>query len=713
MHFTGSAARWWQSVERHLKGANWREFSTCLLERFGRDKHEHLIRQLFHIRQTTTIAVYIEKFFDIIDQLSAYETKIDPLFYTMRFIDGLKDSIKSSVLLHRLATLDSACALAQLQEEVMEPSRSDARKSFYARGSSIQQPLPLPRPPPSDRLPTDGGKRPQTPRSRPGEDKLASLKAYRRARGLYDKCAKNGLMATDALEQSSCMHWKEMWDLFHEPDAERAVSEADNTTRPKEFMAISLSATSRTSAPYIVRLHSICLGQSISILIDSVSTHSFVSDSAAAHLKGASHLLSPVSVKVADGSRVPCTHMLPSAEWTVQGYSFKTDLRIFPLAAYDVVLGMDWLEAYSPMKIHWKDKWISMPYQGKHIVLQGVLPLSDQLDMLHVVYLLQSDNSAPFSVDLDPIISSVLHKHQTVFEEPKGLPPFRSCDHTIPLILGAQLVFIRPYRYAPAVKDEIKTQVANMLQSGIIQHSTCPFSSPVLLVRKKDNSWCFCVDFRHLNAMTSKRKYPVPIIDEFLDELQGASWFSSLDLHAGFHQILLKEGEEFKTAFQTHSGHYEFRVMAFGLTGAPATFQSAMNNTLRPVLRKFALVFFDDILVYSSSLDDHAAHLDAVLGLLHQDQWKVKMSKCTFAARSISYLGHVISSEGVQTDPQKVTAVVTWPTPTNTKELRSFLGLAGYYRKFVKHFGIISKPLTNLLKKNITFCWTQEHDMAF
>lgn len=252
-----------------------------------------------------------------------------------------------------------------------------------------------------------------------------------------------------------------------------------------------------------------------------------------------------------------------------------------------------------------------------------------------------------------------------------------------------------------------------MLQSGIIQHSTSPFSSPVLLVRKKDNSWRFCVDFRHVNAMTSKRKYPVPIIDEFLDELQGASWFSSLDLHAGFHQILLKEGEEFKTAFQTHSGHYEFRVMAFGLTGAPATFQSAMNNTLRPVLRKFALVFFDDILVYSSSLDDHAAHLDAVLGLLRQDQWKVKMFKCTFAARSISYLGHVISSEGVQTDPQKVSAVVTWPTPKNTKELCSFLGLAGYYRKFVKHFGIISKPLTNLLKKNITFCWTQEHDMAF
>lgn len=252
-----------------------------------------------------------------------------------------------------------------------------------------------------------------------------------------------------------------------------------------------------------------------------------------------------------------------------------------------------------------------------------------------------------------------------------------------------------------------------MLASGIIQHSSSPFSSPVLLVRKKDQSWRFCVDFRHLNALTVKRKYPVPIIEEFLDELQGASWFSSLDLRAGFHQILLQNGEEFKTTFQTHSGHYEFKVMAFGLTGAPATFQGAMNTTLQPVLRKFALVFFDDILIYSSTLEKHVEHLSAVLSLLHKDAWQVEISKCIFATRSIAYLGHVISAAGVQTDPSKVTAVVNWPVPSDVKELRSFLGLAGYYHKFVPHFGIISKPLTYLLKKHTIFCWTSEHDTAF
>lgn len=144
-----------------------------------------------------------------------------------------------------------------------------------------------------------------------------------------------------------------------------------------------------------------------------------------------------------------------------------------------------------------------------------------------------------------------------------------------------------------------------MLQQGIIQESTSAFSSPMLLVKKKDNTYMFCVDFRHLNALTLKGKYPVPIIDEFLDELYGASWFTSLDLLAGFHQILLKAGEEYKMTFQTHSGHYEFKVMAFGLTGAPASFQGAMNTTLAPLLRKGVLVFFDDILVYSATLEEH------------------------------------------------------------------------------------------------------------
>jgi len=221
------------------------------------------------------------------------------------------------------------------------------------------------------------------------------------------------------------------------------------------------------------------------------------------------------------------------------------------------------------------------------------------------------------------------------------------------------------------------------------------------------------VDYRHLNAITVKCKYPVPIIDEFLDELSQASWFSSLDLRAGFHQIRLRPGEEFKTAFQTHVGQFEFKVMAFGLTRAPGTFQEAMNSTLAPYLRKFVLVFFDDILIYSTYWEDHLQHIRLVFELLAKDKWKIKLPKCTFAQQEIRYLGHVISAKGVSTDPSKVTAVANWPTPINVRELRGFLGLAGYYRKFVKHFGVISRPLTDLLKKNSVFVWTSVHEDSF
>ncbi|WVZ69477.1 hypothetical protein U9M48_018253 [Paspalum notatum var. saurae] len=252
-----------------------------------------------------------------------------------------------------------------------------------------------------------------------------------------------------------------------------------------------------------------------------------------------------------------------------------------------------------------------------------------------------------------------------------------------------------------------------MLEDGIIRPSCSPFSSSVVMTKKKDGSWRFCMDYRFLNALAVKSKFPFPVIDEFLDELAQASWFTKLDLRSGFHQILLKAGEEYKTAFSTHFGQYEFLVLPFGVTGGPGTFQKAMNITLAPILRKCALVFLDDILIYSTSLEDHLIHIETVLWLLSKDNWKVKLSKCTFAQQSIAYLGHVITAGHVSTDPSKIEAVAQWPSPKNAKELRSFLGLSGYYRKFVKHYGLLSKPLLNLLKKNVPFIWTTETDNAF
>ena len=271
----------------------------------------------------------------------------------------------------------------------------------------------------------------------------------------------------------------------------------------------------------------------------------------------------------------------------------------------------------------------------------------------------------------------------------------------------------RPYRLPPAMKDEMEKQVKEMLDAGIIRPSTSAFSSPVILVQKKDKTWRPVYDYRKLNAITVKSKYPVPIIDELLDELAGACWFTKLDLRAGYHQIRLAPGEEHKIAFQTHFGHFEFLVLSFGLTGGPNTFNFALNETLSPCVRKFVLLFFDDILIFSASYALHLQHLEEVLKLLLQHQWQVKLSKCAFAQKQVVYLGHVISGQGVATDPSKISTIQNWPSPVSVKEVRGFLGLAGYYRKFIAHYGMLSKPLTNLLKKGVPFLWTHNEQQAF
>ncbi|GJS31462.1 reverse transcriptase [Tanacetum coccineum] len=252
-----------------------------------------------------------------------------------------------------------------------------------------------------------------------------------------------------------------------------------------------------------------------------------------------------------------------------------------------------------------------------------------------------------------------------------------------------------------------------MLENGFIRPSVSPWGAPVLFVKKKDGSMRLCIDYRELNRITIRNRYPLPRIDDLFDQLQGAKYFSKIDLRSGYHQLRVREQDISKTAFRTRYGHYEFLVMPFGLTNAPAVFMDLMNRIFHEYLDKFVIVFIDDILVYSKSEEEHEQHLRIVLEILRQKKLYAKFSKCEFWLQQVAFLGHIVSADGIIMDPSKVEAITKWPRPTTVTEVRSFLGLAGYYRRFVEGFSRLALPLTQLMRKGEKFVWTDERQESF
>ncbi|KAH9680016.1 Endonuclease [Citrus sinensis] len=316
---------------------------------------------------------------------------------------------------------------------------------------------------------------------------------------------------------------------------------------------------------------------------------------------------------------------------------------------------------------------------------------------------------------LPSAIVTLLQDFDDVFpnEVPNGLPPIRGIEHQIDFVPGATIPNRPAYRSNPEETKELQRQVEELLEKGYVRESMSPCAVPVLLVPKKDGTWRMCVDCRAINKISVKYRHPIPRLDDMLDELHGSCVFSKIDLKSGYHQIRIREGDEWKTAFKTKYGLYEWLVMPFGLSNAPSTFMRLMNHVLRAFIGKFVVVYFDDILIYSKGLDEHIEHLQSVLTVLRKEKLYANLKKCSFCTNQIVFLGYVVSAKGIEVDEEKVKAIKEWPTPKSVSEVRSFHGLASFYRRFVKDFSTLAAPLTEIVKKHVGFKWGSEQERAF
>ncbi|GJR14227.1 putative reverse transcriptase domain-containing protein [Tanacetum coccineum] len=413
------------------------------------------------------------------------------------------------------------------------------------------------------------------------------------------------------------------------------------------------------------------------------------------------------------------------------GHSFDIDLVSIELGSFDVIIDIDWLVKYHTL-IVCEEKVVRIPYGDKVLIIRG--DNCDDGSKLNIIsctrtqkYIELGDVKAFLAQVYNPIRLRISRRRSNL-RTCQSYGKFPDClskntclgyrcwtvEFQIDLIVLVLCTVTRsPYRLAPAKMQELSTQLQELSDKGFIRPSSSPWGAPVLFVKKKDGSFRMCINYRELNKLTMKNRYPLPRINDLLDQLQGSRVYSKIDLRSGYHQLRVREEDVPKTAFRTHYGHYEFQVMPFGLTNAPAVFMDLMNRVCKPYLDRFVIVFIDDILIYSKSRKEHEGHLKLILKLLKEEELYAKFSKCEFWLSKVQFLGHVIDSEGIHVDPAKIESIKDWASPKTPTEIRQFLGLAGYYRRFIEGFSKIARPMTKLTQKSVKFDWGEKAEAAF
>ncbi|GKB90527.1 putative reverse transcriptase domain-containing protein, partial [Tanacetum coccineum] len=403
-------------------------------------------------------------------------------------------------------------------------------------------------------------------------------------------------------------------------------------------------------------------------------------------------------VELADGRIIRLNTVLRGCTLNLLNHPFNIDLMPVEIGSFDAIIGMDWLIRRATLgykaRLHIITYTKTQEYmlKGYPVFLANEIKDKSKEKRLKDVPIIR-DFPKVFPEDLATGNTSLTR--QWNFK----MIWYRWCLH----------LYTAPYRLAPFKIKELSEQLKELFDKGFIRPSSSPWGAPILFVKKKDRSFQMCIDYRELNKLTLKNRYPLPRIDDLFDQLQGSSVYLKIDLRSGYHQLRVREEYIPKTAFRTRYGHYKFQKCIY----APAVFMDLMNRVCKPYLDKFVIVFIDNILLYSKNKQEHEEHLKLILEFLKKEELYAKFSKCEFLIPKVQFLGHVIDIKGIHVDPAKIESIKDWASPKSPTEIRQFLGLAGYYRRFIKGFSKIAKPMTKLTQKKVKFEWGDKQETVF
>ncbi|XP_026416754.1 uncharacterized protein LOC113312214 [Papaver somniferum] len=553
IQFDSQVDSWYLNYQQGKGSIPWSTFVQDLYARFEDVAHDNYVGSFNKLSQTTTVKDYYDKWEHYKSYMVANNPSLPDSFYTLSFISGLKEEIRTVVQMFKPEDTSTTFYLARLQKASLQQLPSPIKsfsKPFAPTPLSVSHP-------PSTVKPFS----------------LQNLHSQKKDKGLcynYDKLYRQGhkcktqqllmLIADEEQEEQGALSTDEVSDTSH--------SGGDSP------IEISLHALTGNIAHDTIRISRHLNKHHVTVLIDTCNTHSFIDVTLTSKLGLHVSPTGQMLVTVANGDSTVSQGICQNLTWEMQGYQFSANLRALPLGGCDIVLGADWLRQLG-------DAAISL----YRVIIKPSLSLISGSSFAKFL-----KNNTPtiigqfFSISSTPItppppaVSTLLESFADIFAEPTGLPPSRSLDHKIPLKTGSNPTSERPYKCTYIHKSVVESLVSEMLSNGVIQNSHSPFAAPILLVKKKDGTWRFCVDYRKLNDITVKDKFPIPLIEELLYELNGALVFSKINLRLGYYQIRLYAPDIYKTAFRTHHGHYEFRVMPFRLNNAPATFQALMNE---------------------------------------------------------------------------------------------------------------------------------------